>query len=278
MPDATVNGLRIHYQRQGSGPPLVLLHGIGTDGRCWYFQLAGLSAHYTVIAWDMRGYGGSDDPPGPYTFADVASDLAGLLDVFGFQRAYICGQSMGGVVAQEFAGRYPERVSALILGDSLAGHGALPPEERARRLEARIRASADPAAMAKVRAPQALSPSAAPELVAQVEALMAQVHVGGYRLAARALSESDERPLLPGIAAPTLILWGEHDTVCPRAESEELLGGIPGARMDVISGAGHMSNQERPEAFNQAVRIFLSGLPRAAGGGSGDAVNGDGVV
>lgn len=104
MPDADVNGLRIHYERTGSGPALVFLHAQGFNAKLWRRQLE-LAADYDVLAWDMRGYGQSSAPEAPYAMADLADDLAALLDHAGVERASVCGISMGGVVAQEFAGR-----------------------------------------------------------------------------------------------------------------------------------------------------------------------------
>src|SRR5579872_6952709 len=89
MPNATINDFHIHYERGGSGPLLILLHGIGSNARSWQHQLQGLADEYDVVAWDMRGYGSSSDPIAPYTMQEVASDLAGLLDHLGFEKAHV---------------------------------------------------------------------------------------------------------------------------------------------------------------------------------------------
>lgn len=260
MPSATINDFRIHYERGGSGPLLVLLHGIGSNARSWAHQLQGLADEYDVVAWDMRGYGGSSDPVEPYAMADVAGDLAGLLDHLGFEKAHIGGISMGGVVALEFYGHYTDRVRSLILADTLAGHGKLPEEERGRRLEQRIRGAADPAGLARQRSPALLSPDAPPEVVQEAESIMAEVHPEGYRFAAKAFSETDARPILDRIDVPALVVWGEFDSVCPREESDYLVEHIHGAQFELIAKAGHLSNQENSEAFNDAVRRFLASV------------------
>src|SRR5579859_5352246 len=153
MPNANVGNLRIHYERGGQGPLLVLLHGIGSNARSWGHQLQGLAEGYDVVAWDMRGYGSSSDPEGPYSMADVAADQAGLLDHLGFEKAHVGGLSMGGVVAQEFFRAFPQRVRSLILADTSAGQRALDEEERQRRLEQRLTGAAEPAGLARQRTP-----------------------------------------------------------------------------------------------------------------------------
>lgn len=261
MPNATINNFRIHYERGGSGPLLVLLHGIGSNARSWQHQLQGLAGEYDVVAWDMRGYGSSSDPVAAYTMAEVASDLAGLLDHLGFEKAHIGGLSMGGVVAQEFYRAFPDRVRSLILADTNAGQGALDEEERQRRLDQRLNGAAEPAGLARQRTPALLSDDAPPEVVAEAESVMAEIHPEGYRCAARAFSETDERDLLPRIEVPVLVIWGECDTVCPRPDADYLAENIPGAQLELIPSAGHLSNQENPVAFNDAIRRFLASVP-----------------
>ena len=261
MPNATINNFRIHYERGGSGQLLVLLHGIGSNARSWQHQLQGLADEYDVVAWDMRGYGSSSDPVAPYTMADVASDLAGLLDHLGFEKAHVGGLSMGGVVAQEFYRYFADRVRSLILADTNAGQGALDEEERQRRLDLRLTGAAEPAGLARQRTPALLSADAPPEVVAEAESVMAEIHPEGYRCAARAFAETDERDLLPRIEVPVLVIWGEYDTVCPRPDADYLVESIKGAQFELIPRAGHLSNQENPVAFNDAIRRFLASVP-----------------
>ncbi|MBV9120977.1 MAG: alpha/beta fold hydrolase [Chloroflexi bacterium] len=260
MPYANIGNLRIHYERGGQGPALVLLHGIGSNARSWQHQVQGLAADHDVIAWDMRGYGGSSDPDAQYTMQDVAGDLAALLDHLGLPRAHIGGLSMGGVVAQEFYRYHSDRVRSLILADTNAGQGGLAADERQRRLDQRLAGAAEPAGLARQRTPVLLSEYASPEVIQEAESIMSEIHPDGYRLAARAFAETDERDLLPRINVPTLVLWGEFDTVCPREEADLLASTIPNARLQVIPRAGHLSSQENPDDFNAAVRAFLAGL------------------
>ncbi len=260
---AQVGPLRLHYEEAGLGEiGLMCLHGISSNSASWRYQLAGLSDRYRVIAWDAPGYGGSDDPPGGYPLSWLSDSLADLLDELGLEKVVVVGLSMGGVVAQEFAGHYPARLSALVLADTNTGGGARPPDERKARLDARLKAieTLTPREIARQRAPALLSPQAPPALLAEVEDMIARLHPVGYRQAAIALDGADTRPVLAQIAVPTLVLWGEHDSITPRPEAQTLYEGIPQAQFEIIQGAGHLSNLEKPERFNQALRDFLAAL------------------
>jgi 3-oxoadipate enol-lactonase len=258
MPSAVINDFRIHYERGGQGPLLVLLHGISASARSWQHQLQDLADVYDVVAWDMRGYGSSSDPLAEYGIADLCSDLEGLLDHLGFRAAHLGGLSMGGVLAQDFYGRCPDRVRSLILADTNAGQAVLEEVERQARLDQRLAGAAEPSGYARQRTPSMLSPDAPPEVIEEAEAMMAEIHPDGYRYAARAFAETDEREVLPRINVPTLVVWGEFDAVCPREDAEFLASNIPGAQLEIISKAGHLSNLENPEAFNAVVRRFLA--------------------
>lgn len=259
MPYAEVSGLQIAFERAGEGPPLALLHGIGSNARAWRYQLSELADEFTVVAWDAPGYGRSSDPPLGVEMADYADYLAGLFDHLGLGRAHVLGLSWGGVLAQEFYRRHPSRVSSLILADTFAGGRSRPEAVRQQNLAMRLRhvESMSPAEMAHERAPALLSPQAPPELVREVESITAEIHPDGYRLAAIASSNADERDVLPLIRVPTLVLWGEYDRVTPLSESEQLRDAIPEAKLVIIPDAGHVSNQEQPARFNGAVRDFL---------------------
>ena len=264
MPFAEVDGRQIFYRESGSGSvTLVCLHGISSNSRSWQRQLEFLADRYRVIAWDAPGYGQSDDPPSEHPDALpmgwYADQLAGLLDALQLPHAVIVGLSMGGVLAQEFYRRHPDRVQALVLSDTNTGGGARPPAERQARLEGRLKALAELSLeeMARQRAPNLLSPGASPALVAEVEAMIRELHPSGYRVMVLALDAADTRAVLPTIALPALVMWGEQDRVTPRPEAEVLRTGIPGAAFEIIPGAGHLSNLEQPAAFNRAVTAFL---------------------
>ena len=252
--------MSLHYERAGRGAPLLLLHGIGSNSRSFRHQLTELCDELDLIAWDAPGYGGSEDPP-PGCGLDYFADRAvGLLDDLKIERAHVLGVSLGGVIAQLLYHRYPSRVRSLILVDTTPGGGAAPEPERSERVRQRLLAieSLGPRGMAEQRAPHLVSELAPRSLVAELVDIMAQVRPAGYCTAAIALGATDLTSQLPDIRVPTLVIHGEHDAVVPLATARQLAASIPNASLVVLPNAGHVSNQEQPEAFNAAVRLFLA--------------------
>jgi pimeloyl-ACP methyl ester carboxylesterase len=226
----------------------------------WREQLAVLADEFDLIAWDAPGYGDSDDPAEQWTIDDYADRAAGLLDALGIARAHVVGQSWGGAIAQSFAGRHGDRLRSLVLANTRS-HADQLEAERREGTQARLRAleTMTPAEIAHARTPVLLSPNAPDAVRREVEANMATLHPEGYRLAALALGATDARDVLAAIRVPTLVIAGEFDRVVPRPAAEQLAGAIPGARLVVIPGAGHMANQENPDTYDRVLRDFLHG-------------------
>ncbi|HVX29525.1 MAG TPA: alpha/beta fold hydrolase [Nitrolancea sp.] len=261
----TIEGGTIAYQQAGSGPMVVMLHGIGGAAAQFRAQLAGLADEFTAIAWDAPGYGDSDDPDGDWRMPDYARRLAALLDHLTPDPVHILGQSWGGLLAQEFYRQYPARVRSLILSDTFAGSVVRPEEQRDAILQGRLDALATktPAEMATARLPVLVTDDAPEAVKQEIETMLAAIHPSGYRQAAIALHHTDFLDLLPKITVPTLVIAGEHDRVVAMEHSRQLAEGIPGARLEVIAGSGHLSNQQKPDEYNAVVRAFL----REVGGG-----------
>jgi pimeloyl-ACP methyl ester carboxylesterase len=255
----TVNGIDISYVRAGEGRPLVMLHGIGGNATQFQHQFGDLTGDWTLIAWDAPGYGGSDDPSDDWLMADYAAALAGLLDELGLDRVTLLGQSWGGVLAQTFVGRYPERVRALVLSDTSMGGRSQPDDQRLAALDARLAAleTMTPAELAVARAPAIVGPNPSADILREAETMMAQIRPSGYRRAAIALAEADTRAVHSGITVPTLILAGEHDGIVPPDTAAALQSAIPGAQLVTIPGVGHLSGQEDPASYNAALRSFM---------------------
>lgn len=242
----------------GERPAILCLHGIGSSRVAFDGITALLRDRFRVLAWDAPGYAASADPDEPPAMDEYADAAAGLLDGLGVRRAALLGVSWGGVVATRFALRHPSRLSALLLADSSRGSGTSPQKAAAMRARAAELAERGPTAFAGARAARLLSPGASPELVGRVAATMASaIRLPGYAYAAESMARTDHGDRLACIAVPTLVVVGQHDTVCPPAESRLLAGKIPRARYVEILGAGHLSNQEQPTAFAEAVREFL---------------------
>jgi pimeloyl-ACP methyl ester carboxylesterase len=252
--------LSLHYERAGSGPPLLLLHGIGSNSRSFRHQLSGLCDGFDVIAWDAPGYGRSDDPPTGCGLDYFADQAVGLLDHLKLSHAAVLGVSLGGVIAQLVYHRHPSRVGSLILVDTTPGGGAAPEPERSERVRQRLVAieSLGPRGMAEQRAPQLVSELAPPSLVAELTDIMAEARPAGYSTAAIALGATDLTSKLADIRVPTLVIHGEQDKVVPLATARQLAASIPTAALVILPNAGHVSNQEQPEAFNAAIRNFLT--------------------
>jgi pimeloyl-ACP methyl ester carboxylesterase len=266
MPKIKAKGTQIAYQRSGMGPPLVLLHGFIVDSRTWRPQIEALSSDFDVIAWDAPGCGKSSDPGEEFTMADSADCLAGMLEAIGVAPAHICGLSWGATMALEFYRNYPGKVRSLILADTYAGWtGSLGEEAAAQRLARCLRESEMPAEeWVPQWVPDAFSTGASKELLNELTSIMWDFHPVGFRAMSRAVSP-DFREVLPQVSVPTLLLWGEDDKRSPLACGEAMRDAIPGARLVVITNAGHVSNMEQPERFNAEVRGFIMGLDREKG-------------
>jgi len=262
MQKVCVNGLTIAYQRVGSGPALILLHGFLLDSRSWRPQLEGFSDTFTVIAWDAPGTGQSDDPPDAFGIGDWADALAGLLDAAGVGRAHVVGLSWGGLLAQEFFRRHPSRLNSLVLVGTYAGWtGSLTAPVAEQRLQAALNDSTlPPDQVVQKYLPGMFSDQAAEGIRRELGAIMADFHPIGFRLMATALARADTRPLLGTIGIPSLLIWGDADKRSPLGVGHAMRHAIPDARLEVIDGAGHLSNLERPNEFNDIVRNFCLSL------------------
>ncbi|UOY02322.1 alpha/beta fold hydrolase [Blastococcus sp. PRF04-17] len=252
-------GGRLAYRRSGAGPPLLLLHGGWSDGRDWLPQLDSLSDEFDVIAWDAPGCGGSDDPARPATIAGYADAVADLVLGLGLGAAHLCGLSFGGGLALAVYREHPELVRSLVLVSAYAGwRGSLPPEEVAARLQ-RVRAELGrpPAEWIDGYLPGFFARRVPAETLALVRSTMLDVRREGTEAMLAAFADADLRDVLPTVAVPTLVLHGSADVRAPRPVADALYRSIPGARLVVLPGVGHVINLEVPEAFDREVRDFL---------------------
>lgn len=257
-----VGGRTLAFRRAGDGPPLVLLHGGWSDGRAWRPQLAGLDDGFDVIAWDAPGCGGSDDPDRRMALADYADAVADLVAALGVDGVHLCGLSFGGGLAIAVYQRHPQVVRSLVLAGAYAGwKGSLSPEEVETRLR-RVRAEGDrpPAEWMDSYLPSFFSGPAPPEVVELVRTMMLDVRPAGLMPMLTAFAEADLSEVLPTVAVPALLLYGEFDARAPRPVAEALHAGISGSELVVLPGVGHYINLVAPDAFNAEVRRFLVAL------------------
>jgi pimeloyl-ACP methyl ester carboxylesterase len=256
------NGLEIAYERVGEGPPLVLVHGAAVDGRMWQPQLSALADEFTVVAWDEPGAGRSADVPPTFTLADYAGCLAGLIDVLELGPSHVAGLSWGGTLVLELYRRRPELVATLLLVDTYAGwKGSLPEEEVRARIEGVRRMLVADDHLFDPTLPGLFAGEPPAEYALLLGTMAAAVRPESMRTALEVMAEADLREVLPRIAVPTLLLWGEQDARSPLSVARDFQAAIPDAELVVIPDAGHVSNLERPEQVNDAVRAFCRAYP-----------------
>ena len=252
MPTAHVNGLDLYYEVHGEGPALVFAHGVGGNHASWYQQILYFARWYQVVTFDHRGFGNSrDDPEGPGRAAFV-DDLKGLLDHLGIERTALVAQSMGGGTGTVFTHRYPERVSALVLADTLAGLSLSGPVE---------------SMMEDVRQ--------ATEGLSQLDRVVSK----GYRLRNPVGAElylqntsfniarrSNLRGAFPqgptpeelaALNVPILFLVGQEDVLFPSKAVRAVHELVPGSSFVEVADAAHSIYWEQPDVFNHTVRRFL---------------------
>jgi 3-oxoadipate enol-lactonase len=247
-----------HIER-GRGPAVVFLHGIGGDGTSWLPELEAWSDRCRAIAWDMPGYGGSPALP-EMTFPALAEALKSLLGKLGFERAHLVGHSIGGMVALEFAARYPECVASLVLYATSPAFGKADGDWQRDFLKARLaplNAGKRMAELAPAIVDSLVGDGPDAQGIARATAAMARVPEVAYRAAMQCLVTFDRRDALAGITAPTLVLAGGCDDNAPATMMERMAAKIPGAHFQVIPGAGHLAHFERPVAFRAALDTFL---------------------
>jgi 3-oxoadipate enol-lactonase len=263
MAKATINGIEIAYTDDGSGTPVVFIHGYPLSRRMWDPQVQALKAQARCIAIDLRGHGESQAPLWFATVDIYADEVAGLLDHLGIERAVICGFSMGGYVAFAFLRKYPRRALGLILADTRP-QSDTPEGKQARFNAAQTAHTQGQKAIADAMLPRLLSEKTVSErsdLVRAVREMMESNPVTGMAADLMAMAERpDSLELLPSVNVPTLIIVGEEDGLTPPADAQLMADKIASSKLETIPGAAHLSNLERPEAFNGAVSEFLKTL------------------
>lgn len=253
------HGLEIAYERVGEGPPLVFVHGAAEDGRVWKPQLAALADEFTVVAWDEPGAGRSSDVPADFGLVDYANCLAALIEALVLGPTHVAGLSWGGTVVLELYRHHPELVATLILIDTYAGwKGSLPEDEVNARVADARRMLAAPAEEFDPTLPGLFAGEPPAEFVPLFKEIAAAVRPESLRAQLFAMAEADQRDLLPRIAVPTLLIWGELDARSPLSVAAQFEQAIPDSKLVVIPHSGHVSNLDQPKPFNEAVREFCA--------------------
>jgi pimeloyl-ACP methyl ester carboxylesterase len=261
-----VDAAPVAWREAGSGPPVLFLAGLGLTRTGFDPQLAALGSRYRCVAWDMPGYGASPLPAQGISFPLLADAAAGLIEALGEKHAHLAGLSLGAQVALHTALRHPARVRSLALLDSSPAFGldGTDPEAWKRLRLAALDAGETPASIAEAVLRSVMATGVDDGAVAAAVASMQRISAAGLRAAIECLPSHDVRARLGEIAVPTLVLVGEHDQETPLSYAEALAAGIQGARLQIIPGAGHVSNLEAPEAVNIALREHLDAAEAAA--------------
>jgi 3-oxoadipate enol-lactonase len=264
-----VGDIEVSVTDVGDGPPVVLLHGLACGKRMWFHQIRALKDSFRVIAYDQRGHGETDAPDDParYSADHLAQDLIGVLDALNVPKAHVVGFSLGGGPALALAAKMPNRISRLVLAD--IGAGADDPwksEWLARRWTNFSRAAEVNELVADMLRSDFYKRyvNRGARYRCHMAGLIRATPITGLRntfteIIGKRRSLFRMKSILASIRVPTLVTLGQHDYVCRNA-ARLLVGSIPGARLEFIKDAGHMSPLEEPRTFNQTVVDFLKAL------------------
>lgn len=261
MQTLTVNGIRLQVHVAGQGSPILFVHGFPLDHTMWHAQFDHFAKTHRVIAPDQRGFGGSDATEGTVTMAQLADDMAGLLDALRVAGPVcLCGLSMGGYVGLNFFERHRPRLGTLVLCDSRAGPDTL--EGRKARLESADRVLKEGSGflaeslVARLFSEQ--SRRMQPAIIKATQDVIRRNPPAGTAAAARGMAERpDMTGMLGDIDVPTLLVVGTEDVISPVAEMRSMAAAIPDATLVEVAGAGHMSPLEAPDTVTAAIEHFL---------------------
>jgi len=255
------DGVRIAFHDQGSGLPVLLLHGFPLTSESFRPQLDALGTRFRLIAPDHRGFGQSGPASGPTEMSRIARDALAVLDALGIRRAVVGGVSMGGYAAMAMLREDAGRVAGLLLVDTQPGAddeaGKARRAQTARDIEARGTQALVDSMLGKL-----VAEDCDPAVRAGVEAMIRSSGPQGCISAVQGMAmRPDSRDMLARFAGPALIVVGEKDPITPPAKAREMSALIAGSKVVEIAGAAHLSNLEKPAEFNAAAEAFLSSLP-----------------
>ncbi|MFA5516544.1 MAG: alpha/beta fold hydrolase [Desulfuromonadales bacterium] len=261
---ADINEVSLAFDDTGSGPAVILIHGFPLCRRMWRPQTKALTeAGFRVVAPDLRGFGESSAPAGPYSMSLFADDIIGLMDHLGLAQAVIGGMSMGGYVLFNLLERYPGRAAAALFLVTRAG-GENEEGRTNRTRMAHAVAEEGPGVVTKVFSELVFADGTAerrPELVAQARGWMEAATPHG--LEGALLAMRDRKDFMPDLAlldVPALVVGAEKDRAIPLEQSRRIAAGLPRATFRSIPEAGHLANLEQPEAFNRCLVDYLQNL------------------
>jgi 3-oxoadipate enol-lactonase len=254
-----MTGYVLHHEAAGAGDVLLLVGSLGTTLAMWDPQVAALSADRRTVRVDVRGHGGSPAPAGPYSIAELGTDVVATLDQLGIARASICGLSIGGMTGMWLAAHAPERVERLIVMCTSAHMPDAADAYRERARTVREHGSVEPVADGVIG--RWFTPDWAdrhPGTVAAFRRMLVNTGAEGYAACCEALAALDLRSALPLIAAPTLVIAGAEDRATPPARAEAIAAAVPNARLELLDGAAHLASVQCPEPVTRLIDEHLA--------------------
>ncbi|MDE2484606.1 MAG: 3-oxoadipate enol-lactonase [candidate division NC10 bacterium] len=254
----TANGIDIHYTIEGEGPVVTMSHALGCNLSLWDKQAQALSGRYRVLRYDMRGHGHTSAPPGPYSLEQMADDLYGLLTGLGVRQTHLVGISMGGMIGQIFALKYPMLLQSLVLCSTTSHYPAAARSawvERIRTVEANgVEPMVEPAIQ------RWFTPSFRehqPDVMDRVHTMIRNTPPQGYIGCCHAIPTIDVTDRLREVRCPALVIAGKGDPGTPVAMARDIQAALPSSELAILSPASHLCNLEQPDEFNRALLDFL---------------------
>lgn len=258
------NGIETYYTVEGEGPVVTLSHSLGCNVSMWDEQARVLRERYRVLRYDTRGHGQTSAPPGPYSLEQLAGDLHGLLTGLGIVETHFVGLSMGGMLGQLFALKYPAMVRSLVLCDTTSRYApdVWPMwEQRIQTVEAKgMEGMAEATLQRWFTEPFR---TRRPDVMAKVRAMLTSTPPQGYIGCCHAIPKINVTHRLGEIRCPALVIVGEEDPATPVEMARAIHAALPSAELAILRSASHLSNMEQPEEFN---RLLLGFLGKATGG------------
>lgn len=258
MPVIKLNDIHIDYTIQGASEPVLLIHGLGSCKEDWQPQISELAKHYQVIALDLRGHGNTSKPRDGYSIRQFTDDVLAFIDALDYSQIHLIGFSLGGMIAQQFAVDYSQRLSSVVVINAtpsvVLDNWQIRKMFWMRLLLIKLRGVKY---MAKLIANNNLPAPEQAALREQMEKQFAKNDKAAYFRSTRALMHWDVRPLLQNISCPLLSISSDMDYT-PVSAKQELVDAVPNGSLEVISNARHLLPMEQPEALNKVLIFWLS--------------------
>jgi 3-oxoadipate enol-lactonase len=257
---ATINHIDVDYLVHGNkGPWIILSHSLGCTKAMWEPQIEMLEKSFRVITYDTRGHGGSGSAGGQYTLDLLADDALGLLDYLGVEKVHWLGFSMGGMIGQTFALRYPERLASIVLADTTSAHTATPVSMWEERIRIAKTQGMDPLVQPAInRWFTETFRNSSPNVVEPVASMIRSTSVDGWAGCCAAIASIHTTDRLKEIECPAMVIVGEFDVGTPLSAALEMHNNLKQSVLVLISNAAHMTNIEQPAQFNRALELFYN--------------------